>query len=125
MATQNPVDQEGTYPLPEAQVDRFMLKVVLDYPKKEEEKLIIRNNLSSAGMPKASNVLSPDVILKAREVVKEVYMDEKIEQTIDNMENDLAFLSSLKAIKSQRTKKICYWLRHILVIFLIILLSFI
>ncbi len=82
MATQNPIDQEGTYPLPEAQVDRFMLKVVLDYPKKEEEKLIIRNNLSSAGMPKASNVLSPDVILKAREVVKEVYMDEKIEQYI-------------------------------------------
>ena len=82
MATQNPVDQEGTYPLPEAQVDRFMLKVVLDYPKKEEEKLIIRNNLSSQGMPKANNILSPDVILKAREVVKEVYMDEKIEQYI-------------------------------------------
>lgn len=82
LATQNPVEQEGTYPLPEAQVDRFMLKVVLDYPKKEEEKLIIRHNLAKAGMPKANKILKPDDILKAREVVKEVYMDEKIEQYI-------------------------------------------
>ncbi len=82
LATQNPIDQEGTYPLPEAQVDRFMLKVVLDYPTKEEEKIIIRHNISSQGFPKVNKVLSPDDILKAREVVKEVYMDEKIEQYI-------------------------------------------
>ena len=82
MATQNPVEQEGTYPLPEAQVDRFMLKVVLKYPKREEEKQIIRSNVSSAGFPKASAVVQPEQILKAREIVKQVYMDEKIEQYI-------------------------------------------
>jgi MoxR-like ATPase len=82
LATQNPIDQEGTYPLPEAQVDRFMLKVVLDYPTKEEEKLIIRNNISSQGFPKVNQILNPADILNAREVVKEVYMDEKIEQYI-------------------------------------------
>jgi len=82
LATQNPIEQEGTYPLPEAQVDRFMLKVVLDYPKKEEEKLIIRNNLVKGGMPKAKQILTPEEILKARSVVQEVYMDEKIEQYI-------------------------------------------
>ena len=80
LATQNPVEQEGTYPLPEAQVDRFMLKVVLDYPKKEEEKLIIRNSIN--GFPKPNCVIKPTDITKAREVVKEVYMDEKIEQYI-------------------------------------------
>ena len=80
LATQNPVEQEGTYPLPEAQVDRFMLKVVLDYPKKEEEKIIIRNSIQ--GFPTPNCVLSPKDIMKAREVVKEVYMDEKIEQYI-------------------------------------------
>lgn len=82
MATQNPVEQEGTYPLPEAQVDRFMLKVVLDYPKKEEEKRIIRSNLAKGGMPKANKIITPDDIVRAREVVREVYMDEKIEQYI-------------------------------------------
>ncbi len=82
LATQNPVEQEGTYPLPEAQVDRFMLKVVLDYPKKEEEKLIIRSNIAKAGMPKAKTILKPEDIVKARNVVREVYMDEKIEQYI-------------------------------------------
>ncbi len=82
LATQNPVEQEGTYPLPEAQVDRFMLKVVLDYPKKEEEKRIIRQNLAKEGMPKAKEILKPEDILKARQVVREVYMDEKIEQYI-------------------------------------------
>ncbi len=82
LATQNPVEQEGTYPLPEAQVDRFMLKVVLDYPKKEEEKLIIRSNIAKAGMPKASAILTPEDIVKARATVREVYMDEKIEQYI-------------------------------------------
>lgn len=82
LATQNPVEQEGTYPLPEAQVDRFMLKVVLGYPKKEEEKLIIRSNIAKAGMPKANQVLKPEDIIRARNTVREVYMDEKIEQYI-------------------------------------------
>ena len=81
MATQNPVEQEGTYPLPEAQVDRFMLKVVIDYPKKEEEKIIVRHNLAKS-FPKANSVVKTDAILKARDLVKEVYMDEKIEQYI-------------------------------------------
>ena len=81
MATQNPVEQEGTYPLPEAQVDRFMLKVVIDYPKKEEEKLIVRHNLAKS-FPTANSVVKIESILKARELVKEVYMDEKIEQYI-------------------------------------------
>lgn len=81
MATQNPIEQEGTYPLPEAQVDRFMLKVVIDYPKKEEEQLIIRNNLAKQ-FPEPQQLLKPEDILKARELVKEVYMDEKIEKYI-------------------------------------------
>ncbi|MCK9626065.1 MAG: MoxR family ATPase [Bacteroidales bacterium] len=81
MATQNPIEQEGTYPLPEAQVDRFMLKVVVNYPKKEEEKLIIRMN-NSGVFPKASSVLNPEDIVRAREVVRDVYMDEKIEKYI-------------------------------------------
>lgn len=85
LATQNPVEQEGTYPLPEAQVDRFMLKVVLDYPKREEEKLIIRNNISPEGFPKPNAVCTPEDITKAREVVRKVYMDEKIEQYIVNI----------------------------------------
>jgi MoxR-like ATPase len=82
LATQNPVEQEGTYPLPEAQVDRFMLKVVLDYPKKEEEKLIIRQNVSKAEMPMANTILKPEEIIRAKEVVRKVYMDEKIENYI-------------------------------------------
>lgn len=81
MATQNPIEQEGTYPLPEAQVDRFMLKVVVTYPKKEEEKEIIRMN-NSGTFPKASPVLQPEDIIKARSVVRDVYMDEKIERYI-------------------------------------------
>ncbi len=81
MATQNPIEQEGTYPLPEAQVDRFMLKVVVDYPAKEEEKLIVRMN-NSGVFPVASKVLSPDDIIRARKIVREVYMDEKIEKYI-------------------------------------------
>ena len=81
MATQNPIEQEGTYPLPEAQVDRFMLKVVIDYPKKEEEQIIIRHNLAQT-FPKASTILKPGDIIKARNVVKDVYMDEKIEKYI-------------------------------------------
>jgi MoxR-like ATPase len=81
MATQNPIEQEGTYPLPEAQVDRFMLKVVIDYPKKEEEKMIIRHNLAKT-FPTVNAVLKTDAIIRARNLVKEVYMDEKIEQYI-------------------------------------------
>ena len=81
MATQNPIEQEGTYPLPEAQLDRFMLKVVVTYPKKEEERQIIRMN-NSGTFPKATPVLKPEDIVRAREVVKDVYMDEKIERYI-------------------------------------------
>ncbi len=82
LATQNPLEQEGTYPLPEAQVDRFMMKVKITYPKRQEERDIIRMNLSGAGMPKPNRVITPDDIVKAREVVGEVYMDEKIEKYI-------------------------------------------
>ena len=81
MATQNPIEQEGTYPLPEAQVDRFMLKIIVGYPKKEEEQKIIRQNLLQT-FPMANQVISTDAIIKAREVVSEVYMDEKIEKYI-------------------------------------------
>lgn len=81
MATQNPIEQEGTYPLPEAQVDRFMLKVIIDYPTLEEEKLIIRENLRGS-MPEVKPVVGVDEIIKAREVVQQVYIDEKIEQYI-------------------------------------------
>lgn len=81
MATQNPIEQEGTYPLPEAQVDRFMLKVIVDYPKKEEERQIVRMS-NSGEFPKPNPVIKPEDIMRAREVVKEVYMDEKIERYI-------------------------------------------
>ncbi|MDY5684861.1 MAG: AAA family ATPase [Prevotella sp.] len=81
MATQNPIEQEGTYQLPEAQVDRFMLKVIIGYPTLEEEKLIIRENINGS-MPKVTPVTTAAEILKAREVVNEVYIDEKIEQYI-------------------------------------------
>ena len=81
LATQNPIEQEGTYPLPEAQVDRFMLKVVLNYPKKEEEKLIIRMNMLKS-KPSLLPILSPKDIIEARDVVRQVYIDEKIEQYI-------------------------------------------
>ena len=81
MATQNPVEQEGTYPLPEAQVDRFMLKVIVDYPGKEEEKLIVRMN-NSGSFPEPNAVVTPEEIVRARKLVREVYMDEKIERYI-------------------------------------------
>ena len=81
MATQNPIEQEGTYSLPEAQVDRFMLKVVIDYPSKAEEQLIIRENIAKV-FPSATTILKPADIMNAREIVKEVYMDEKIERYI-------------------------------------------
>ncbi len=81
LATQNPLEQEGTYPLPEAQMDRFMLKAVVHYPKLDEEKRIMRENLQK-DFPEASQVITRDAILKARDVVKDVYIDEKIEQYI-------------------------------------------
>jgi len=81
LATQNPIEQEGTYPLPEAQVDRFMLKLVITYPTKDEEKLIMRENIAKE-FPVANTILTTEDILRSRETVKEVYMDEKIEQYI-------------------------------------------
>ncbi len=81
LATQNPIEQEGTYMLPEAQVDRFMLKVVIGYPSKEDEKLIIRQNVAGNTAPQLP-VISPEEIMRARSVVREVYMDEKIEKYI-------------------------------------------
>lgn len=81
MATQNPIEQEGTYPLPEAQLDRFMLKVVIGYPTKEEERMIIRQNLSAEPLI-INPVVDTKVIINARKVVREVYMDEKIEKYI-------------------------------------------
>ena len=81
MATQNPIEQEGTYPLPEAQVDRFMLKVVIDYPKLEEEKLIIRQNINGEKF-NVKPILRADEIIEARKVVRQVYLDEKIERYI-------------------------------------------
>ena len=84
MATQNPVEQEGTYPLPEAQVDRFMIKAVIDYPKLDEERHIVRNNLLS-NIAKVKPVVNTKQILTAQETVREVYMDEKIENYILNL----------------------------------------
>ncbi len=111
MATQNPIEQEGTYPLPEAQVDRFMLKVIINYPKKEEEKQIIRQNISGERV-EVKPVLTKEEILEARKVVREVYLDEKIERYIvdivfatrypaehglDNLRNMIAFGASPRA----------------------------
>lgn len=84
MATQNPVEQEGTYALPEAQVDRFMLKVIIDYPTLEEEQLVIRENLQEQ-MPEVRSVIAARDILDARRVVKDVYIDDKITQYISNI----------------------------------------
>lgn len=81
LATQNPIEQEGTYPLPEAQVDRFMLKVIIDYPKLEEEKLIVRQNIKGEA-PAITPLMSTHEIMEARAVVRQVYLDEKIEQYI-------------------------------------------
>jgi len=88
MATQNPIEQEGTYPLPEAQVDRFMLKVVINYPTKEEEKIILRQNITNT-QSKTNTILNTGDILKAREIVREIYLDEKIENYI----TDIVFAS--------------------------------
>ena len=88
MATQNPIEQEGTYPLPEAQLDRFMLKIVIGYPTKEEEKIILRQNIGQT-YPSTNACLKAKDIIKAREVVREVYVDEKIENYI----TDIVFAS--------------------------------
>ncbi len=82
LATQNPLEQEGTYPLPEAQVDRFMLKAKISYPKRSEELDIIRMNLAGSSLPEVNKVVTPEDIIRAREVVSKVYMDEKIEKYI-------------------------------------------
>ncbi len=82
LATQNPIEQEGTYPLPEAQIDRFMLKVNISYPNKEEERIIMRQNILGGAFEKINAVVKPEDILKARKTVREVYMDEKIEKYI-------------------------------------------
>jgi MoxR-like ATPase len=84
LATQNPIEQEGTYPLPEAQIDRFMLKIVIGYPSKEEEKQILRMNIKGE-FPKTQNILKPEDIIKARNIVREVYLDEKIENYITDI----------------------------------------
>jgi MoxR-like ATPase len=82
LATQNPIEQEGTYPLPEAQVDRFMLKVIIDYPSKIEEQAIIRQNVLAMQQPHINSVVSSSEILNARQLIRQVYMDEKVEQYI-------------------------------------------
>src|SRR5215210_8921790 len=82
LATQNPIEQEGTYPLPEAQVDRFMLKVVVGYPSRNEEQMIIRQQVQDTELPKVNPVVSTYEILQARTLVRQVYMDEKVEQYI-------------------------------------------
>ncbi|MBE9485338.1 MAG: AAA family ATPase [Bacteroidetes bacterium] len=92
LATQNPIEQEGTYPLPEAQVDRFMLKIVIGYPGKEEEKLIMRQNIMGS-FPETSPILKQEDIIKARNIVREVYLDEKIENYI----TDIVFSSRFPA----------------------------
>ncbi len=84
LATQNPIEQEGTYPLPEAQVDRFMMKVIISYPKKEEEKLIIRQNITNT-YPQINKVVSIADIVRARELTREIYVDEKIENYITDI----------------------------------------
>jgi MoxR-like ATPase len=84
LATQNPIEQEGTYPLPEAQVDRFMLKVIVDYPKPNEE-LVILDRMTGAALPAVSPVVSPEQILRAREMVKHIYVDDKIKNYVLNL----------------------------------------
>lgn len=84
LATQNPIEQEGTYPLPEAQVDRFMLKVVIGYPEREEEKMILRQNIAGV-FPSTATILKPEDIVRARDLVREVYLDEKIENYITDI----------------------------------------
>ena len=113
LATQNPIEQEGTYPLPEAQVDRFMLKVVIDYPKLEEEKLIIRQQISGAD-DNVRPVVSTEDITKAREVVRQVYIDEKIEQYIADIVLATRYLEkyNLKEIKDYIASRANAFIKH-------------
>lgn len=98
LATQNPIEQEGTYPLPEAQVDRFMLKVVISYPQQEEEKMILRQNITNV-FAKTNKILKTEDILKARNVVREVYLDEKIENYITDIVFSSRFPTKFKLSK--------------------------
>jgi MoxR-like ATPase len=82
LATQNPLEQEGTYPLPEAQVDRFIMKVIVDYPKMHEEQMILRQNVQGSGYEKINQVVSTQEVLNAKDLTRQIYMDEKIEQYI-------------------------------------------
>lgn len=91
LATQNPIEQEGTYPLPEAQVDRFMLKVALKYPSKQEEQLILRSNASADGLAKVKQVIHPEDILRAKQLTRSIYLDEKIERYIVEIVNATRF----------------------------------
>lgn len=100
LATQNPIEQEGTYPLPEAQVDRFMLKVIIGYPTREEEKLIMRQNMNEV-MPKTKTIISPEQILRARNLTREVYLDEKIENYITDIVFTTRFPAENKLKKFQ------------------------
>ncbi len=84
LATQNPIEQEGTYPLPEAQVDRFMLKVIVDYPKPNEERLIL-DRMTGVALPSVNPIIDPEQILRAREMVKRVYVDDKIKNYVLNL----------------------------------------
>ena len=98
LATQNPIEQEGTYPLPEAQVDRFMLKVIIDYPKQEEEKLIIRQNINGEKF-NVKPILKAEEIIEARKVVRQVYLDEKIERYIVDIATRYPEKYDLKELK--------------------------
>ena len=98
LATQNPIEQEGTYPLPEAQVDRFMLKVVIEYPQQDEEKMILRQNITNA-FAQTNKILKVEDILNARNVVREVYLDEKIENYITDIVFSSRFPSKFKLSK--------------------------
>jgi len=95
LATQNPLEQEGTYSLPEAQVDRFMLKLIIEYPSKAEEQIIIRQQVQQMAMPEIQQVVSMEEILHARNLVREIYMDEKIESYIVEMVLPRAFQSNM------------------------------
>lgn len=94
LATQNPIEQEGTYQLPEAQVDRFMLKVIIDYPKIEEEKLIIRQNINERKI-EVKSILKSEEVVEARKVVRQVYIDEKIEKYIVDIVFATRFLKNM------------------------------
>lgn len=100
LATQNPIEQEGTYPLPEAQVDRFMLKVIINYPEKEEEKMILRQNILNI-FPTTGKILTTADIIKSRELVREVYLDEKIETYITDIVFSSRYPSKYKLSKFQ------------------------